>query len=157
MVALIAAPSGILIAVASVISAIRSSQAAKETRTNGGTSMRDEIQRIAHDVRMAHDHAEMASSAARKAESTAAVAAEGVARADAFHLYMHDRVHDLANGLVGNRSQIAQLRSELGLQPIVPDRREKTRNNPLFPDRMYPPAGEAAPDKFHRPDDEEDR
>lgn len=135
-------------AVASIISAVRSTQSAKETRPNGGSSMRDEIQRIAVAVESAENHASTASQAAMQADATARLAAEGVARADAFHLYMHDRVHDLANGIVGSTAQVAMLRRELGLDPTPGDRRAAARPNPILPDRLYPPAGRATPNPF---------
>lgn len=152
LIAIVAAVAGLPIGVASVISAVRSTQAAKETKTNGGSSMRDEIKAIVDDVKIiavavlsAETHAQEASAAAGRAEAKAQLATEGMARADAFHLYMHDRVHDLANGLMGNRGQIVQLREEIGLVPWVP---LPKADDPILPDRLYPPAGDAAPNPF---------
>jgi len=59
---------------------------------------------------------------------------------------MHDRVHDLANGLLSNRGQIAALRRELGLDALAPERKPDARD--MLPDRLYPPSGQAIPDDF---------
>lgn len=129
-VALIAIVPLTITAVAALLSSSASRKTLRETRPNGGSSMRDEITRIGVEVRSAHVYAEQASASAARAEVTAQ---SGSALAREFHADLQDRVVHLAEGLAGNRHQIADLRKLFGLEPVVADRRRADVRRPVAP------------------------